>query len=258
MTTIAQADVAPQTENHLSTMEAPSAAAGRRLGLHVRVDAGAGNDVALGHVRRPSWRGGIHAIALIVAVPAMFALLLGSADDIPTRLSVTTYGVGICLMLAVSATYHRWVHGLRARCAWRRADHAAIFAAIAGSSTAAVVSAVPGATRQALLVAIWSTALIGAGCKFARWHGGDRAGTVLYATTIALGSIAIPWVWDRHGIAPAALLIVGGIVYLVGAAGFSKQWPTLRAAVFSYHEVWHVLTVVAAAAQFVAIWMVVS
>ena len=39
-------------------------------------------------------------------------------------------------MLAVSTTYHRWVHTIRARAAWRRADHAAIFAAIAGTFTA--------------------------------------------------------------------------------------------------------------------------
>ena len=36
----------------------------------------------------------------------------------------------------VSTVYHRWVHSARARERWRRADHAAIFAAIAGTFSA--------------------------------------------------------------------------------------------------------------------------
>jgi hemolysin III len=53
-------------------------------------------------------------------------------------------------------------------------------------------------------------------------------------------------------------VVVGGVVYLVGAAGFAKRWPTLRPAVFSFHEVWHVFTVVAAVTQFAAIAMLAA
>lgn len=80
----------------------------------------------------------------------------------------------------------------------------------------------------------------------------------MYVTTIAVGSIAIPWVWARDGVAPAVLVIGGGIVYVVGATFFAKNRPTLRATVFSYHEVWHVFTLVAAAAQFAAIWLLTT
>ena len=69
---------------------------------------------------------------------------------------------------------------------------------------------------------------------------------------------AVPWLWAREGIVPTTFVVVGGVVYLVGAAGFAKRWPTLRPAVFSYHEVWHIFTLVAALAQFVAIWMLAT
>ena len=231
---------------------------GPRHALNVRFGVEDGTDVALGHVRRPSWRGGIHGIGLVVAVPAVSALLLSATGDPRFRLGLVVYALGLCSMLGASATYHRWVHGLRARCAWRRVDHAAIFAAIAGSSTPIVLVSLPGVTGLVLVGAVWSTALLGASCKLSRWGGGDRAGTALYAVTIGLGAVAVPWLWAREGVGPAAFVVAGGVVYLVGAACFAKRWPTLRPTVFSYHEVWHVFTIIAATAHFTAIWMVAT
>ena len=86
-----------------------------------------------------------------------------------------------------------------------------------------------------LVGGVWWAAAIGAGCKLARWDGGDRAGTMFYAVTITLGAVAVPWLWARHGSAPAAFVVAGGVVYLVGALCFARNWPTLRPAVFSYH-----------------------
>jgi hemolysin III len=80
----------------------------------------------------------------------------------------------------------------------------------------------------------------------------------MYAVTIALAAMAVPPLWAREGDGPAVFVIAGGVVYLVGAVCFAKRWPTLRPTQFSYHEVWHVLTIVAAVAQFVAIWMLAT
>lgn len=258
MTASTRAQLTEHPDRELSANGGPSLVVWQRYALNVRLGAGAGNDVPLGHAQRPIWRGGVHRIGLIIAAPAVIALALHSNGDARTRLSVVVYAVGLCSMLAVSTTYHRWVHGLRARSAWRRADQAAIFAAIAGSSTPIVLAALPGTTGLVLVGAVLACALVGAGFKLGRWGGGDRAGIAMYVATVAVGSIAIPWVWARHGVAPAALVIGGGIVYVVGAALFAKNWPTLRATVFSYHEVWHVFTLVAAAAQFTAIWLLTT
>lgn len=226
--------------------------------LNVRFGVGDGNDVALGHAHRPAWRGRIHVMGLVAAVPAVGALLVNATGDMRFRLALVVYAVGLCSMLAASATYHRWVHGLRARSTWRRVDHAAIFAAIAGSSTPIVIAALPGATGLSLLATVWSAALVGAWCKLSHWDRGDRAGTAMYAVTIVLSVVAVPWLWSRHGTGPTALVVGGGLVYLVGAAGFAKRWPRLRPTVFSYHEVWHVFTIIAAVAQFAAIWMLAA
>lgn len=67
------------------------------------------------------------------------------------------------------------------------------------------------------------------------------------------GLALVPAVWHRGGPLTVGLLVAGGVVYTVGAAGFGRQWPTLRPATFSYHEVWHALTIAAAGLHFAAI-----
>jgi hemolysin III len=61
------------------------------------------------------------------------------------------------------------------------------------------------------------------------------------------------------GLRPSILFVVSGMVYIAGSITFANRWPTLkRPAVFSYHEVWHLLTVVAAAAHFAAVWPIAT
>jgi len=229
-----------------------------RPALNARFSREDGDDVPMGHVLRPTWRGRVHVLAFTVIGPAVLLLVVSADGTVGTRIGVGVYAIGLCSMLAVSATYHRWVNGLGARCAWRRADHATIFAAIAGSASPVVMKALPGDGSLVLLGAIWSAAIIGAGCKLGHWGHGDRVGTMMYVVTAVLGALAVPALSSRHGFGPALLIVAGGAVYLVGAVCFARHWPTLRPTVFSFHEVWHVFTVVAAGLQLVAIWILAT
>jgi len=226
--------------------------------MNARCSRADGNDVEMGHVQRPIRPGRAHLIELTVAVPAMMVLPVCAGGTAWLQIGVAVYAIGLCSMLLVSVTYHRWVHGSRTRRIWRRADHATIFAAIAGSATPVAMWAMPGVTGFALVSAIWSVAVIGAGCKLAPWSRGDWAGTVMYAVAGALGALAIPSLWVRHRAGPALLVVAGGITYLLGAACFARNWPTLRPSVFSFHEVWHVFTAVGAGFHFAAVWILAT
>ena len=63
--------------------------------------------------------------------------------------------------------------------------------------------------------------------------------------------------WRRMGVAVAVLLIVGGGVYSLGAVIYATKWPDPFPRIFGFHEVFHLLVVVAAAIQFVAVSLVV-
>ncbi len=213
-------------------------------------------DVPLGTAARPVWRGRLHVLALPVAVP-LLALLIGVANGVRAQVAATVYALGLCSMFVASATYHRWVHTLRARELWRRTDHAMIYAAIAGSFTPICVLSFPDRLGLPLLALMWVGGIFGAAAKFAGWYHARLAGGMMYAALSTVAATALPAVWYRFGVVPAILMLVSGLFYIVGAVGLNRRWPTLRPAVFSYHEVWHAFTVIAAAAHFGAVWMIV-
>ncbi len=168
------------------------------------------------------------------------------------------YAVGLCSMLAVSTTYHRWVHTIRARATWRRADHATIFAAIAGTFSALALTSLDTGPAIAMLILVWTAAAVGAVLKIFSFHRANRLGAAMYIAIGWAGLVLVPAVWHRGGALAVGLLVGGGVLYTVGAAGFGRQWPTLRPATFSYHEVWHAFTIAAASLHFAAIWTVAT
>ena len=230
---------------------------GREWALHRRFASTDGRDDPLGCDARPSWRGRVHLFGLVLAIPALAALVV-FADGVRATVGASVYAIGLCAMLGASTTYHRWVHDFRARAAWRRADHAMIFAAIAGSTTPILLIVMPSGWGIGLLSLVWTVSAVGAVFKFGHWRRGDAIGTALYAATSTLAALALPALWVRGGVVPAVLYLVSGSLYVFGARWFSKTWPRLRPSVFSYHEVWHLFTVAAAGAHFAAVWVIAT
>lgn len=228
---------------------------GREWALHHRFAPADGRDDPLGCEARPSWRGRIHMLGLFVAIPAL-TLLIVFADGTRATVGASIYAVGVCAMFAASTTYHRWVDDLWARAAWRRADHAMVFAAIAGSVTPVVLIVMPSGWGYGLLSVVWTVSVVGAVFKFGHWRQGNSIGSALYAAVSGLTALALPALWVRGGATPAVLYLLSGLLYILGARWFAKTWPRLRPAVFSYHEVWHLFTVAAAAVHFAAVWAI--
>lgn len=213
----------------------------------------------LGSVLRPSWRGRTHLLVCVVAVPAFVAMIY-RANGAAARTSACVYAAGVCAMFAVSATFHRFVHSLRARAAWQRADHATIYAAIAGTGTPICLMAMPRSWGIPLLCSMWLGALAGALLKSLafEWRHAQVVGGVLYLVLGWIGLISLPFLWRHAGWMIAVGVLGGGVLYTLGAVGFALERPRLRPAVFGYHEIWHLFTIAAATIQFVAIWPTVA
>src|SRR6266700_2997578 len=87
------------------------------------------------------------------------------------------------------------------------------------------------------------------------------AGTYTPVSLLALGrglAIAVlAFVW-AGAVAGAALVLWRGNIRVVGLAIYMVcRWPDPDPAVFGYHEVWHVLTIVAGACHWTVIWLLV-
>ncbi|MGW3483969.1 PAQR family membrane homeostasis protein TrhA [Rhodococcus indonesiensis] len=209
---------------------------------------------------KPRMRGWIHLWAFGVAVVAGAALVILSQTvaDPPAGWSTVIYSLTVCGVFGVSALYHRvhW-HDPRARTGMKRADHSMIFLFIAGSYTPFATLALPPDTGRMLLTVVWTGALAGVALKML-WPTAPRwVGVPLY---LLLGWAIVPvagQLIDEAGIVPMVLLLVGGILYSIGAILYATKWPDPWPHVFGYHEFFHAATVLAALCHAVAVWLVV-
>jgi len=73
-------------------------------------------------------------------------------------------------------------------------------------------------------------------------------------------AFALPELARAIGLIALGLLLLGGACYSVGAIIFATKRPDPAPAVFGYHELFHVLTIVAAALQYavIAFWIVLD
>jgi len=201
---------------------------------------------------RPSLRGVVHQWSFFVALVAGAALVVWAPAGRATA-ACAVYAVALAGLLGTSALYHRGTWRPRARAWLRRLDHAMIFVLIAGTYTPFALLVLDGTLSDVVLVGVWSGAA--AGIVFTLlWVEAPKWLTA--GAYVALGwfsIIAVPQITERAGAGALALLAVGGLAYTAGAVVYARRRPDPRPATFGYHEIFHVLVVVAAAAHFTAV-----
>jgi hemolysin III len=65
--------------------------------------------------------------------------------------------------------------------------------------------------------------------------------------------VALPAMFDGVGAVATVLVMVGGLLYTAGAVVYATHRPDPSPTVFGYHEVFHLLVVIAAALQYAAV-----
>jgi hemolysin III len=204
---------------------------------------------------KPRLRGWLHAGAAPVALAAVIVLVCLSRGA-PEIASSSIYAASAVLLFSVSAIYHRGRWSPRVLGFLKRFDHANIFLIIAGTYTPFAVLLLNGGSRTALLVIVWTGAALGVGFRVF-WIGAPRW---LYVPAyLALGWVAVvylPQFTSTGGVAVLVLLAAGGLLYTVGGVVYGTKRPNPSPKWFGFHEVFHSLTVLAFACQYIAISLV--
>jgi hemolysin III len=201
---------------------------------------------------KPWLRGRIHLAALVAAIPAAIALIVVSGGS-EAKVAASAYGATLVLLFAASSAYHRLGHSGRALVWLRRLDHSSIFLLIAGSYTPVCLVALSGWWSGTLLVAVWTAAVGGVVLKLVRFEQSHRLGFALYLMMGWAVLAALPALLRSVDRSTLVLLVVGGLLYTVGAVVLATRFPNPFPRVFGYHEVWHAMVVVAASLHYVAI-----
>src|SRR3954451_21794641 len=201
---------------------------------------------------KPRFRGVVLQWSFFVAVAAGAALVAWAPAGRATAASAV-YAGALAGLLGTSALYHRVTWQPRARAWVRRLDHSMIFVLIAGTYTPFAMLVLDGTLSDIVLIAVRGGAA--AGILFTLiWV--DAPKWLTAAAYVALGwfsVIALPQIVSRAGAGAFVLLAVGGLAYTAGAVVYARRRPDPRPATFGYHEIFHVLVVIAAAAHFTAV-----
>jgi hemolysin III len=199
--------------------------------------------------QRPLLRGTFH-VGMAVATPFLLVLLMLVADSPREYVGGAIYASTLIALYTTSATYHTipW------RRPWSgvmmRLDHSMIFALIAGTYTPFCLLVVGDAWGITLLSVVWSLAGVGMLLKIA-WPRAPRWLSVgLYLGLGWLGIVAAAPVVTNLSAGATAALMLGGVLYSVGAICYAKRWPDPSPRFFGYHEVFHTLVIAGSITHF--------
>ncbi len=208
-------------------------------------------------IEAPRLRGWLHTGTFFGSVVTAAVLIpLAAVQGARAGFSVAVYCLTVSLLFGTSALYHRRAWTTRGWLVMKRLDHSMIFVFIAGSYTPFAVLALGPGSSAVILSTVWAGAVAGVLLKLL-WPDGPRwLGVPIY---LALGWMAVfvlPEILANSGVTALVLLLVGGVLYSVGALAYAVGWPNPSPALFGYHEVFHACTVVAAICHYIAVYFV--
>ena len=167
------------------------------------------------------------------------------------------YAISLVALDAASSAYHL-VPGAEALTRrLRKLDHSAIFVFIAGTSTPVFFRAFDGSMRVAMLGAAWGLAILGVVLRLV-WMQAPRAlYTLMYVATGLLVAVEARATFHNLPVLPLALVVGGGVVYILGAVIYATKRPDPIPSVFGFHEIWHLFVLAGSSLHYAAIFTLV-
>ena len=178
-------------------------------------------------------------------------------SSIEARVAAALYALCALTLFTASATHHlnRWSG--RAHSVAHHLDHAGIFLIIAGTYTPLVLILGDG-INAAVLPMVWVAASAGI---LLTLIGSNLPRYVTATPYVVLGwgaVVIMPAVKTQLGMTCFWLISAGGLAYTIGAIAYARRKPNPWPRIFGYHEIFHVLVLMAAATHYLAIYQALS
>lgn len=201
---------------------------------------------------KPTLRGVSHQIAALIWPLIGFALFAG-LEDRHAVTSTAIYTASATTLFAISALYHRVTWSPVARKRMRRLDHGAIFLFIAGTYTPICVVGMGLEAARLPLAMAWVGAALGM-LKSVFWIDAPKWVIAALAVVVGWAPMVRPYAFfDVLDAVGATLFVAGGALFTLGAVTYARKRPNPWPATFGYHEIFHLLVVLAAVCHLILI-----
>ena len=115
-----------------------------------------------------------------------------------------------------------------------------------------------GFWKWGLLTMIWSLALIGIGVKIYIIKAPRWLNAVIYLVMGWLSMAAIEEMLATLPMWSLTWLVIGGVIYTLGALVYITKFMNFWPGKFGFHEVWHIFVILGALAHFIAIFFFIA
>lgn len=200
---------------------------------------------------KPRLRGVFHEIGFYAAA-ATGAAMVVTAQPGRAQIAGAIFASCVAICFGASAIYHRPTWRPRVRAWLARLDHAGVYLLIAGSYAPFGLIVMSRGWAIPILAIVWGGALLAILFKLF-WVQAPKWLSAAFGLMLGwVGAAAFPQLL-RLSLVAVLLVVVSGMLYTAGAVIYARRRPDPHPHVFGYHELFHVLTVAAAACQYVVV-----
>ena len=199
-----------------------------------------------------------HLVAAGISFIGFFVLLFFGWGDISKVVTFLIYGISLILLFLASGIYHSAISQDSTLLKLRKFDHSAIYLLIAGTYTPICIHFFSGFWQYGMVALIWGLAIIGVLVKIfiinsPRWI---TAGIYLMMGWLAI--IGVQEIIRTMPIPAIFWLVIGGLMYTIGALIYITKKLDIKPGVFGFHEVWHVFVILGAFSHFFVIFRYIA
>ncbi|MBW3581677.1 MAG: hemolysin III family protein [Euryarchaeota archaeon] len=182
-----------------------------------------------------------HMVGGGLAVIGLF-VLIALADGALEIVSAVLYGLGLVSVYTFSSIYHGVPAGPRTEVWLERLDHVAIYLLIAGTYTPVTLILLGGGWGWSLFGTVWGISIIGIVLALTVPLGPKWIHITGYVALGWTAVVAAPVLWPLLSGTAKTLLVMGGVVYTVGALFYVWDRPRIVGRLGA-HELWHLFVI---------------
>ncbi|HOA91406.1 MAG: PAQR family membrane homeostasis protein TrhA [Bacillota bacterium] len=196
----------------------------------------------------------IGAVLSVIGLVVLVARALPAGDPLQI-FSFVVFGLSLILLYSTSATYHIINASKKTIAFFRKLDHGMIYVLIAGTYTPICLMLLRGPVGYTLLSLIWAIAICGIFLqtfliKVPRW-----VYTLTYVLMGWLAVFALSPLVKATSLGSITLLLLGGVLYTIGAVIYATKKPNFFKDLVGFHEIFHVFVVLGSISHFMFIFL---